>query len=166
MKHMETGEFQRQPLMRLTLSCSLVFLGSLWLSAGWMYFRRMGLTADSVRRYYLGSEADFSAPRSLDSMLEVTHVHLPMIGLTLLFVTHLLLFSPWSFRAKVVMVVAAFGTALANESAGWLVRFVSPDWAGFKVAAFLSFEAVLGGLLAALALMLWTPRYSSLQQPR
>jgi energy-converting hydrogenase Eha subunit E len=160
-KHMETGEFRNHPLMRLTLSGTVVFLAGLWVSAGWMYFRRMGLTAESVRRYYLGSAEDFSAPRSLDSMLETAHVHLPIIGITMLFLTHLLIFAPWSFRAKAAVIAAAFAAALLNETAGWLVRFVSPAFAPLKVISFLSFEAILGFLLAALAWLLWSPHPSS-----
>lgn len=160
MKHMESGEFRGQPLMRLTLAGALVFLCGLWLSSGWMYFRRMDLGPESVRRYYLGAPEEFAAPRSLDAMLETTHVHLPIIGLTVLFVTHLLLFTPWSFRAKLVLIVATFGAALLNEGAGWLVRFISPGLAWLKVLGFLSFQATLGFALAALGHLLWLPRPS------
>ena len=151
---MQQGGFQHKAPMRLTINLTLVFLFGLWVTGFAMYFERMGLSPASVRAYYLGSEADFSNPRSYASMLETSHAHLPMMGLVLLFLTHLILFAPFSDRAKRRLVYLAFGTALLEEGSGWLVRFVSPDFAALKVLSFLAFQAVLGGLIASLALFL------------
>lgn len=152
---MQSGGFQRNPFMRLTLLFTLLFLLGLWLTNFAMYFSRMGLTAASVAAYYLGSEEAFTSPRSFASMLEVAHVHLPIQGIVVLLVTHLLIFAPMPDRRKYAVISAAFLTALLNEGAGWLVRFAHPGFAWLKVAAFLSFQAVLGGLLAALGLFLY-----------
>lgn len=154
MKYMQQGGFQHKAPMRLTINLTLAFLFGLWATGFAMYFERMGLTSASVRAYYLGSEADFTNPRSYASMLETSHAHLPMMGLVLLFLTHLILFAPYSDRAKKRLVWAAFLTALLEEGSGWLVRFVSPGFAPLKVAAFLAFQAILGGLIASLALFL------------
>ena len=151
---MQQGGFQHKAPMRLTINLTLVFLFGLWVTGFAMYFERMGLSPASVRAYYLGSEADFSNPRSYASMLETSHAHLPMMGLVLLFLTHLILFAPFSDRAKRRLVYLAFGTALLEEGSGWLVRFVSPGFAPLKTISFLAFQAVLGGLIVALALFL------------
>lgn len=154
MKYMQTGGFQKNPFMRMTLLFTLLFLGGLWVTNFAMYFSRMGFTPSSVERYYLGAEEDFRPPRTFGSMLEVTHVHLPIIGIVTLMLTHLLIFAPLSDRAKYGFIGAAFASALLNEGAGWLVRFVHPGFAALKIAAFLAFQGVLAYLLVGLAAFL------------
>lgn len=151
MKYLQHGGFQHKAPMRLTLALSLAFLTGLWLTGFGMYFQRMGLSPESVRAYYLGSEDGFSNPRSYASMLETAHAHFGMMALVLLLLTHLVLFAPFAERDKKLLVWAAFGTAFVEEGSGWLVRFVSPGFAPLKTLSFLAFQAVLAFLLVALA---------------
>lgn len=151
MKHMQTGGFQGHPLMRLTLLWTLLFLSGFWGSNAFMYFSRMGLTPSSVQNHYLGSQEDYSQPRSAQSMLEVTHAHLPVMGLVILMLTHLMIFAPYSERFKRSFIGASFLSALLGESSGWLVRFVHPAFAWLKIASFLAFQACLGFLIVGLA---------------
>jgi len=160
MKYLQSGGFRNHPLMRLTLGCSLVLLIGLWITTALMYFRSMTLDPRSVVAYYRGDEARFLEPRTYGSMLEVTHMHLPMMALVLLLLTHLAIFLPWPTRARAGLIVSTFGFALVGEGAGWLVRFVSPAFAPLKVVCFFGLEATLGGLLVGLALYL-----SSLDRP-
>lgn len=155
MKYMQSGGFQQNPFMRLTLWMTLLFLAGLWLTSLSMYFSRMGLTPASVASYYLGSEADFRPARSFASMLETSHVHLPIIGITMLLLTHLLIFAPYEDRTKYAFITAGFLSALLNEASGWLVRFVHPSFAWLKIASFVCFEAVLAFLIASLAAFLY-----------
>lgn len=154
MKYMQNGGFQSQSLMKLTLIFTLLFLTAFWATNFAMYFSRMGLSSASVQSYYLGSETDFTMPRTFGSMLEVTHAHLAMMAVVLLLLTHLLIFVQYSFRSKAILISASFMLALINESAGWLVRFVDPAFAALKVAGFVGFQCMLGFLLGALALFL------------
>ena len=154
MKYMQHGGFQHRGPMRLTLGLSLAFLVGLWLTGFGMYFSRMDLSPASVRAYYLGSEDGFSNPRSYASMLETAHAHFGMMAVVLLLLTHLVLFAPLTDKQKKAMVWAAFGAAFIEETSGWLVRFVHPGFAPLKTISFLAFQAVLGGLLLALALFL------------
>jgi predicted membrane protein len=87
-------------------------------------------------------------------MLEVTHSHLPMMGLVVLLLTHLLIFAPYKLKTKVGFIISGFLFALLNESSGWLVRFVSPAFAWLKVLAFLALQATLGFLITALTFFL------------
>jgi hypothetical protein len=156
-KYLQSGGFRNHPLMRLTLGCTLVLLAGLWITTALMYWKNMTLDPASVVAYYRGDEARFLEPRTYGSMLEVTHVHLPMMALVLLLLTHLAIFLPWSLRARAALILSTFAFALLGEGAGWLVRFVSPGFAPLKVAAFLGLEATLGGLLVGLALYLASP---------
>lgn len=150
MKYMEKGGFQKNPLMRLTLGFTLLFLLGFWVTNGALYFAKMDLRPASVVQYYLGSEEEFTAPRSYQSMLEVTHAHLAMMAMVLLFLTHLTIFVPSSYRRKVVFIATTFVSALLGEGAGWLVRFVSPAFAPLKVACFVTLELCLAALILAL----------------
>jgi hypothetical protein len=155
MKHMQTGSFQHHPLMRRTLAYTCVFVAGLWVTDFAMYFSRMSLSPASVAAYYRGSEADFQPARSAASMLEATHAHLAMMALVLLVLTHLVIFAPYSEKAKRGLIALGFGSALVEEGSGWLVRFVHPAFAWLKVASFLAFQAALAFLVASLALFLW-----------
>lgn len=154
MRYMQEGGFQNNPLMRLTLALTLGLLVLFWITNVAMYFSRMDLRPGSVVAYYNGSEEDFRPPRSAASMLETTHMHLPMMGMVLLFLTHLLIFAPLSRGAKVAVIATAFVGALLEEGAGWLVRFVSPGFAPLKVAGFLALQGALLVLIGSLATFL------------
>jgi hypothetical protein len=154
MKYMQDGGFQNNPLMRLTLALTLGLLVAFWATNFAMYFSRMNLSPASVVTYYNGSEEDFRPPRSAASLLETTHMHLPMMGMVLLFLTHLTIFVPMSRGAKLGFIATAFLSAALDEAGGWLVRFGSPALAPLKVLGFLGLQAAIGFLLGALALFL------------
>ena len=155
MKYLQNGGFQHNPLMRLTVGLTLALLLGLWVTNFAMYFTRMDLTPASVVTYYNGSEEEFRPPRSSASMLETTHMHLPMMGVVLLLLTHLVIFVPMPRGAKVAFIVATFASAALEEGAGWLVRFVSPSFAVLKVVGFLGLQATIAFLIGALGLFLF-----------
>ncbi len=154
MKYMEKGGFQHNPLMKLTLGLTILFLIGFWVTNVMLFFSKMNLNAESVRAYYLGSDVDFTVARSYQSMLEVTHMHLPMMAVVILLLTHLLIFAPGSHAQKILFIFVSFLSALSNEAAGWLVRFVHPDFAYLKIVSFVVFQSCLAFLLIALSLFL------------
>ncbi len=159
MKYMVSGSFQSHPLMRLTLGLTLVFLIGFVVTNFTLYFSKMTLDPASVVLYYNGSEETFHPARSFQSMLEVTHGHLPMMAMVLLVLTHLVIFVPVEKWIKVSFICTAFGSALLNEGAGWLVRFVDPSYAILKVTGFMLLQSSLIILLIALGIfLLRTPR--------
>lgn len=155
MKYMQTGGFQNNPLMRLTLTWTLVFAAGLWATNAAMYFQRMSLAPSSVTAYYLGSAEEYSQPRSAASLLEVSHAHLATMGVMILLLTHLAIFAPWEERTKKWVIALGFGSSFLGEASGWLVRFVSPAFAVLKVACFAAFQSVLALLIAVLAMFLY-----------
>lgn len=155
MKYLQNGGFQKQPLMRLTLSLSLLFITGFIVTNFLLYFNKMDLSPASVATYYNGSEENFIPARTYQSMLEVTHGHLPMMALVLLLLTHLAIFAPFSQRGKVTFVLVAFLSTLLNETSGWLVRFVAPSFAYLKVASFIVMQVSLIFLTVVLSVFLW-----------
>ena len=147
MRYFVTGEQQRKSLLNALVLMFLGYIGLLWLSNGLMYFHHMNLTPDSVITYYLGSEALFTQPRSYQGMLEVSHFHLFSMGMLIVTLTHLMLMTDFSVRLKIWLSSLTYLSALADEAGGWLVRFVHPLFAYFKIAAFLMLELSLVALL-------------------
>ena len=147
-----TGEWRRNDLLRLVLGLFLVYMVLFWVTNWILWFQKMTLSPASVVAYYRGDPAlDFGRPaRPLGAMAEVAHFHLFAMGLLVMTLTHLLLFLPVSARTKAILVSVAFASAILDEGAGWLVRFVHPAFAIVKVAGFLLLQASLFGLLVAL----------------
>lgn len=154
MKYLQNGGFQNNPHMRLTLGLALLLLAGFWITNAALWFAHMDLTPASIVRYYRGDEAAFMAPRSAESLLEVTHMHLPMFAMVLLLLTHLVIFAPLSSRLKTMLIVGSFGSALVMEGGSWLVRFVDPGFAWLKLAAFLVFQILLAALILFLGAFL------------
>lgn len=149
MRYFVTGEQQRKALLNTLVLMFLAYIVLLWISNGLMFFHRMSLTPDSVVAYYLGSEALFIPPRSYEGMLEVSHFHLFSMGMLAVTLTHLMLMTEFSVTLKIWLNSLVYISAIADESAGWLVRFVHPLFAYFKIVAFLSLEISLLALSVA-----------------
>ncbi|MEX1139942.1 MAG: hypothetical protein WEB33_11955 [Bacteroidota bacterium] len=155
MRYMQTGGFQNNPYMRLTLGLTLVLLLGFTATNFMLYFAKMDLSPASVVSYYNGNEEEFHPARTYQSMLEVTHGHLAMMALVMLLLTHLVVFAPFRRYQKIALIVTAFASALLSEASGWLVRFVDPGLAWLKVTGFLTLQASLLFLLGSLAVFLW-----------
>ena len=147
MRYFVTGEQQRKSLLNALVLMFLGYIALLWLSNGMMYFHHMDLTPDSVIAYYLGSEEQFTQPRSYQGMLEVSHFHLFSMGMLIVTLTHLMLMTDFSVHLKIWISGLTYISALADEAGGWLVRFVHPAFAYFKIGSFILLELSLAALL-------------------
>jgi hypothetical protein len=147
MRFFVTGEQYGKSLLNALILMFLGYVALLWISNGLMYFHHMNLTAESVIAYYLGSEEQFTQPRSYQGMLEVSHFHLFSMGMLVLTLTHLMLMTEFPMRLKIWISWMTYTSAIADEAGGWLVRFINPHFAYFKIAAFLLLEFSLASLL-------------------
>lgn len=154
MRYFVTGEQQRKSLLNALVLMFLGYIALLWLSNGLMYFHHMNLTPDSVIAYYLGSEEQFTQPRSYQGMLEVSHFHLFSMGMLVLTLTHLMLMTEFPVKLKIWLSALTYISAVADEAGGWLVRFVDPVFAYFKIAAFLLLELSLAALVIVVVISL------------
>ncbi|HIG65152.1 MAG TPA: hypothetical protein EYQ43_06260 [Methyloprofundus sp.] len=158
MRFFVTGEQNRQLLLNSLILMFLGYILLLWISNGLMYFHKMDLTPGSVISYYLGSEQDFTQPKSYQSMLEVSHFHVFSMGLLVLTLTHLMIMTNLSVPIKVWVSSMVYISAIADEAAGWLVRFVHPDFAYFKIGSFLVLEISLMTLIILVTVSLFYAR--------
>jgi hypothetical protein len=161
MRYFVTGEQYRKSLLNTLILMFLGYVALLWLSNGLMYFHHMDLTAQSVINYYLGSEQEFTQPKSYQGMLETSHFHLFAMGMLIVTLTHLMLMTDFSHRLKVWLSVSIYLSAIADEAGGWLVRFVHPLFAYFKIASFLTLEASLAALVLVISHALLKARRQS-----
>lgn len=165
MRYFVTGEQQRQMLLNALILMFLGYVALLWISNGLLYFHKMNLTPDSVIGYYLGSEEDFTRPRSYQGLLEVAHFHLFAMGMLVLTLTHLMLMTEMPVKLKIWISGLTYCSALSNEIAGWLVRFVSPLFAYLKIASFVILELSLLVLMIAVSISLLRARTRNRQKP-
>lgn len=165
MRYFVTGEQHRKSLLNALVLMFLGYIALLWLSNGLMYFHHMDLTAKSVTDYYLGSEEQFTQPKSYQGMLEVSHFHLFAMGMLVVTLTHLMLMTDFSVRLKIWLSSLTYLSALADEAGGWLVRFAHPWFAYFKIGAFLLLEFSLAALLIAVITALIRARKSLEPKP-
>ncbi len=165
MRFFVTGEHRRKALLNAVILMFLGYVALFWVSNGLMYFHKMSLNPASVVTYYLGSEEDFRPPRSYESLLEVTHFHLFAMGMLVMTLVHLMLMTELPVGMKIVLGGLSFFAAVANEAGGWLVRFVHPWFAWFKVGAFVLLELTLLALMVAVAWSLFASGKSS-KRPR
>ena len=147
MRFVITGEWSRNRLLQIIVVFYALYVIGVWLTNALLYFSKMSLSASSVIDYYLGSEEKFLSPRSYQGLLEVSHFHLFAMGMLLLVLTHLILFVPLRNGTKAWLIIVPFLSAILDESAGWLVRFVNPNFAYLKIAGFVLLEASLAVLV-------------------
>lgn len=153
MRFVVTGEWNRNRLLQVIVLLYALYVALLIVTNGLLYFEKMSLAPSSVISYYLGNEAEFSSPRTYQGLLEISHFHLFAMGMLLMVMTHLMLFIPVSGTAKVWLIVVPFLAGVVSEGSGWLVRFVSPDFAILKVAGFLLLQ---GSLIALVTISIWS----------
>jgi hypothetical protein len=158
MRFFVTGDQRRHSIINAIILMFLGYIALFWISNGLMYFHKMGLDAASVVEYYLGSEEKFTQPKSYQSLLEVSHFHLFSMGILIVTLTHLLLFTSLAVPLKIGLTASTFVAAVTDELAGWLVRFVHPVFAYLKIGSFLILELSLASLLILTALSLLSNR--------
>jgi len=154
MRFVITGQWRDNGLLSAVMLWFLLYVALFWLTNLLLFFVHYGLSYEAVVRAYLGSEAEFLAPRSYRGLLEMSHAHLFAMGILILTMTHLLLFVPVGRACKWLVVSLSFSSALGDELSGWLVRYVHPAFAYAKIASFLLLQAALGFLILLVAWVL------------
>jgi hypothetical protein len=152
MRFIVTGEWSRNRLLQMIIVLYSVYVALLWLTNALLYFQKMSLAPASVVAYYLGNPEQYLSPRSYQGLLEVSHFHLFAMGMLLLVLTHLVLFCPFKTWLKITLITTPFVSALVDEAGGWLVRFVSPEFAIVKILGFVALQTSLAVLVI---LALW-----------
>ncbi len=129
----------------------MIFFVFLWITNLLLYLQ-IGFSYESVVQYYLGSEADFRPPRSYLGMLEEAHFHFFAMAIILVTLNHLILFTKIGNFWKLVLILSSFLSALGDIAGGWLIRYVSPEFAYLKIVSLIVLQV---SLVALMIIVIW-----------
>jgi hypothetical protein len=130
----------------MIVAFTVLFFVFLWITNLLLYLQ-IGFSYDSVVKYYLGSEQDFRPPRSYLGMLEEAHFHFFAMAIILVTLNHLILFTKISNFWKMVLILSSFLSAFGDIAGGWLIRYVSPEFAYLKIASLIVLQVSLAALM-------------------
>lgn len=156
-------EFKTRPVIfslrwetKFLYTLFLLFCAINYLLMGVMGSLRAGWAGGEVANYFAGNAAggvEEVFPKTFSELSELTHFHLFSISIFLLVKCHIFLLCAWPRRAKGLVCVLSFVTALIYMMIPWIVRFV-PD-ARIMVAWLFGPSRIV--LLACLLVMLLVP---------
>jgi len=144
-------DITKNTLLRLIVAFTVLFFLFLWITNLLLYLQ-IGFSYESVVKYYLGSEQDFMPPRSYLGMLEEAHFHFFAMAIILVTLNHLILFTKISNFWKLLLILSSFSSALGDIAGGWLIRYVSPEFAYLKIASLIVLQ---GSLVALMVIVIW-----------
>lgn len=137
-------------LPRTILAVFYLYFFLHWGTSILMFKEKLGFSYETVVRYYLGNPEMFMNPRSFQGLLEVTHFHLFAMGFFFVVFSHLLLFTPMRDRLKQLLTCLLAVSLLGDMGSGWLIRYLAPEFAWFKLGSFYLLQATSLVLLAGL----------------
>jgi len=141
-----SSDISKNNLLKLIIVFTVLFFVFLWITNLLLYLQ-VGFSYESVVEYYRGSEENFRPPKSYLGMLEEAHFHFFSMAIILVTLNHLILFTPIGGFWKLVLIVSSFASAFGDIAGGWLIRYVSPEFAYFKIASLLVLQISLAALM-------------------
>ena len=154
MRFFVSSDIKKNTLLKLIILFTVIFFVFLWITNLLLYLQ-IGFSYDSVVQYYLGSEENFMPARSYLGMLEEAHFHFFSMAIILVTLNHLILFTRIGNFWKLVLILSSFLSALGDIAGGWLIRYVSPEFAYLKIASVLVLQASLAALMIIVIWLLY-----------
>ena len=146
MRFFVTKDLNKNSALKLIVLFSLIFFVGL-IVTNFLFMTKIGFTVQEVVNYYLGNPETFRQPKSYGSIVEETHFHLFAMGIILMTLNHLMLFSDLTMRFKIILIIVSFSACLLDIASSWLVRFVSADFAYLKLSSMLVEQVSLVALI-------------------
>lgn len=146
MRFFISSDIKKNTLLKLIVAFTVLFFLFLWITNLLLYLQ-IGFSYESVVQYYLGSEEDFRPARSYLGMLEEAHFHFFAMAIILVTLNHLILFTKISNLWKLVLILLSYLSALGDIAGGWLIRYVSPEFAYLKIASLIGLQVSLAALM-------------------
>lgn len=146
--------------MRLVYSLFLAFIAGGLLTTGILQFQRIGFGYDRIVAYYLGGEVNgqTSFAKNFNVLLEETHFHTFIMGITFLVLSHLFIATSVRTGTKYFFILLTFFSNIVDIGAVWLVRYLSPLFAYLLMAAWV-------GMWVGYLTMILIPLYEMWLQP-
>lgn len=121
---------------------------------------KIGFNYESIVDYYRGNEETFRPPKSYLGLLEEAHFHFFSMAIILVTLNHLILFTPIKNSWKFILILSSFLSALGDIAGGWLIKYVSPYFAYFKLASVIILQISLALLMILIVIHLYSNKKS------
>lgn len=154
MRYFISNDINKNHLLKIIIAFTLLFFVFLWLTNLLLYLQ-IGFSYSSVVEYYLGSEESFRPAKSYIGLLQESHFHFFSMAIILVTLNHLILFAPIKNLYKLILILSSFLSALGDISGGWLIRYVSPQFAYLKIASVVVLQLSLALLIIVVIMFLY-----------
>lgn len=143
--------------IKLIYTGFLIFVAVGMLTIGLYQFKRIGTTYDLVVAYYRGGELgqEMAYPKTFTQLLETTHFHAFIMGISFLTLAHLFLATSLGPRMKWSFLGLAFFSSQADIAGPWLIRYWSPAFALLQLASWLGMWIGYGALILFPLIEMW-----------
>lgn len=147
---------------RLVYSLFLVFVLGGLLTTWLLQFLRIGFGYERIVAYYLGGEINgqISFGKNFNLLLEQTHFHTFIMGLTFLVLSHLFIATSLRKGVKCFFILLTFFSTLCDIGGVWLIRYLSPLFAYLLMAAWIGSTAGYIAMILAPFYEMWFPPIS------
>lgn len=162
MRFFVSSDIKRNDLLRLIVLLTVIFFVFLWLTNLLLYLK-IGFNYDSIVDYYRGSEESFRSPKSYLGLLEEAHFHFFSMAIILVTLNHLVLFTNLGSGWKLLLILSSYVSAFGDIAGGWLVRFVSPQFAYLKLFSVVVLQVSLAALIILISIYLLGNQKNSYQ---
>jgi hypothetical protein len=154
LRYFISNDINKNHLLKIIIAFTLLFFVFLWLTNLLLYLQ-IGFSYSSVVEYYLGSEESFRPAKSYIGLLQESHFHFFSMAIILVTLNHLILFAPIKNLYKLILILSSFLSALGDISGGWLIRYVSPQFAYLKIVSVVVLQLSLALLIIVVIMFLY-----------
>ncbi|MFN3814385.1 MAG: hypothetical protein ACK4SM_07170 [Aquificaceae bacterium] len=123
--------------IKLTLFMFSIFLLLFTFFNFFLFLSKIGFGLQELKDYYLGNPNLFTRPKTFEGLFKTFYPHIISMALLSLTAAHFL--PKWRLAVGISLFLLSFFDNLL----GFLIRFVSPNFAVFKLFSFLSLELFL-----------------------
>lgn len=143
--------------VKLIYTGFLIFMAVGMLTIGLYQFKRIGATYDLVVAYYRGGDLgqEVSYQKTFTQLLETTHFHAFIMGMTFLTLAHLFIATSLGPRVKWFFLGLTFFSAQVDIAGPWLIRYLSPGFALLQLASWLAMWVGYGTLILLPLYEMW-----------
>lgn len=152
---------------KLAISFFLILMGLSMGISFWMFYQRTGFSPQRIAVYYLGNvsedepedaplpEGGMVFPKNPMEMASSLHVHAFTIPLIFFVLSRILNMVSMRDGFRIITHIVGFVGIVMNLTGPWLVRFVSPGFAGWLVASYVLLGAVIIVYIACPMYEMW-----------
>jgi len=155
LRYFISNDINKNLLLKIIIVFTLLFFVFLWFTNLLLYLQ-IGFSYESVVEYYLGSEQSFRPPKSYIGLLQESHFHFFSMAIILVTLNHLILFAPIKNLYMLILILSSFMSALGDISGGWLIRYISPQFAYLKIVSVIILQISLALLIIVVIIYLYS----------